>query len=88
MICNTVLHIKLNRERDPVKKLLTSNKRFVNIRLVTAKHIFKTNLEFHMKFNNAVQKIIAKEYTVEQLRDTFTLTAEQESALVQALANA
>jgi hypothetical protein len=40
------------------------------------------------RFNNAVQKIIAKEYTVEQLRDTFTLTAEQESALVQALANA
>lgn len=40
------------------------------------------------RFNNAIQKIIAKEYTVEQLRDTFTLTAEQESALVQALANA
>jgi hypothetical protein len=40
------------------------------------------------RFNNAVQKIIAKEYSVEQLRDTFTLTAEQESALVQALANA
>jgi hypothetical protein len=40
------------------------------------------------RFDNAVQKIIAKQYTVEQLRDTFTLTAEQESALVQALANA
>lgn len=40
------------------------------------------------RFDNAVQKIIAKEYTVEQLRDTFTLTAEQEAALVQALANA
>jgi len=40
------------------------------------------------RFDNAVQKIIAKEYTVEQLRDTFALTAEQESALTQALANA
>ena len=40
------------------------------------------------RFDNAVQKIIAKEYTVEQLRDTFTLTAEQEAALAQALANA
>ena len=40
------------------------------------------------RFDNAVKKIIAKEYTVEQLRDTFTLTAEQEAALLQALANA
>jgi hypothetical protein len=35
-----------------------------------------------------VQTILAKTYTVEKLRDTFTLTAEQESALTQALANA
>jgi hypothetical protein len=40
------------------------------------------------RFDKAVQKIIAKEYTVEQLRDTFALTSEQESALIQALANA
>lgn len=40
------------------------------------------------RFDNAVKKIISKEYTVEQLRDTFSLTAEQESALTQALANA
>jgi hypothetical protein len=40
------------------------------------------------RFDNAVKKIIAKEYTVEQLRDTFSLTEEQESALTQALANA
>jgi hypothetical protein len=40
------------------------------------------------RFDAAVQTILAKTYTVEKLRDTFTLTAEQESALVQALVNA
>lgn len=40
------------------------------------------------RFDAAVQTILAKNYTVEQLHDTFTLTAEQESALKQALANA
>jgi hypothetical protein len=40
------------------------------------------------RFDAAVQTILAKTYTVEKLRDTFTLTAEQESALTQALANA
>lgn len=40
------------------------------------------------RFDAAVQTILAKTYTVEKLRDTFTLTAEQEAALVQALANA
>jgi hypothetical protein len=40
------------------------------------------------RFDAAVQTILAKTYTVEKLRETFTLTAEQESALVQVLANA
>jgi hypothetical protein len=40
------------------------------------------------RFDAAVQKIKTGDYTTEKLRDTFTLTAEQESALVQALANA
>lgn len=40
------------------------------------------------RFDAAVQTILAKTYSVEKLRDTFTLTEEQESALVQALANA
>ena len=40
------------------------------------------------RFDAAVQTILAKTYTVEKLRDTFTLTAEQESALTQVLANA
>lgn len=40
------------------------------------------------RFEAAVHTILAKTYTVEKLRDTFTLTAEQESALTQALANA
>jgi hypothetical protein len=35
-----------------------------------------------------VQKIKTGGYTTEKLRDTFALTAEQEAALVQALANA
>jgi len=47
----------------------------------------KSTLTNH-RFDNAVKKIITKEYTVEQLRDTFTLTAEQEAALVKALVNA
>ena len=40
------------------------------------------------RFDDAVQKIKAGGYTTEKLRDTFALTAEQEAALVQALANA
>jgi hypothetical protein len=40
------------------------------------------------RFDAAVQKIKTGDYTTEKLRDTFTLTAEQDSALVQALANA
>ena len=40
------------------------------------------------RFVDAVEKIKAGGYTTEKLRDTFTLTEEQETALVQALANA
>ena len=40
------------------------------------------------RFADAVEKIKTGNYTTEKLRDTFDLTAEQESALVEALANA
>lgn len=40
------------------------------------------------RFDDAVQKIKAGEYTTAKLRDTFALTQEQETALVAALANA
>lgn len=40
------------------------------------------------RFAQAVERIKGGQYTTEKLRDTFLLTAEQEAALVEALANA
>jgi ERF superfamily len=40
------------------------------------------------RFAQAVERIKSGQYTTEKLRDTFALTAEQESILVEALANA